>query len=266
MNLNFSNPVIEKIGIAILVFLIGWLIIEIIVHIEKRLLKKSQLDGSVHILLIRVTKITLWILLILTLLSKFKVDLAPFVAVLAAGGAAIALALKDSLGNVAGGIILLFTKPFVKGDEIELNGTIGIVDHIDLLTTRMHTYDNRDIIVPNGTITTSILINSTKRDIRRIDCKFNIGYDADIEKAKIIMNDIIEKGDMLLKDPKPCIGIEELGESSMVMDMYVWCATKDRFDVKYYLEETVKTKFDEAGIAIPYPQVDVHMMDGAEKH
>jgi len=263
--LNFNETLIQSLLIAVLVLVVGWAIIEILVHLEKRLLKKSQLDPSVHILLLRVTKITLWTLLILTLLSKFQINMAPFVAVLAAGGAAIALALKDSLGNVAGGIILLFTKPFVKGDEIELNGTVGVVDHIDILTTRLHTYDNKDIIVPNGTITTSIVINSTSRDIRIVDCRFNISYDADIEKAKTVLHDIVEKGPLLLTEPKPLIGVKAQEDSYVVLDMNVWCRTEDRLDVKYYLEETVKTRFDEAGIEIPYPQVDVHMMDGAGK-
>jgi len=263
--LNFNETVIQNLLIALAVLVIGWVIIEIIIHIEKRVLKKSQLDASVHILILKVTKITLWVLLILTLLSKFQINMAPFVAVLAAGGAAVALALKDSLGNVAGGIILLFTKPFVKGDEIELNGTVGVVDHIDILTTRLHTYDNRDIIVPNGTITTSIVINSTSRDIRRVDCKFNISYSSDIEAAKAILYDIAEKGPLLLTEPKPLIGVKAQEDSWIVLDMNVWCRTEDRLNVKYYLEETVKTRFDDAGIEIPYPQVDVHMMDGAKE-
>lgn len=264
MNIPFINDTtFWNLVTAVVVFAIGWVVIEIIVHIVKKMLNRSLLDPSVHVLLLRVTKITLWLLLILTLLSKFNINLAPFVAVLAAGGMAIALALKDSLGNVAGGIILLFTKPFVQGDEIELNGITGVVDHIDILTTTMHTYDNREIIVPNGTITTSVVINSTRRDIRRVDCKFNVGYESDVERVKEILGDIVKTGPLLMEDPAPWIGMSEQGENALTIDMYVWCATADRFKVKMYLEETVKCRFEEEGISIPYPQVDVHMVDAA---
>ena len=127
MNIPFiKESTLETLGLALIIFLIGWLLITIIVHITRKVLKKSTLDPSVYVILIRVVRITLWILLILTIMSTLHIKMAPFVAVLATGGAAIALALKDSLGNVAGGIILLFTKPFLQGDEIEMNGIVVV--------------------------------------------------------------------------------------------------------------------------------------------
>lgn len=266
MNIPFiKESTLEALGLALVVFLVGWLLITIIVHITRRVLKKSTLDPSVYVILIRVVRITLWILLILTIMSTLHIKMAPFVAVLATGGAAIALALKDSLGNVAGGIILLFTKPFLQGDEIEMNGIVGVVDHIDLLTTTMHTYDNREIIIPNGTITTSVVINSTKRNIRRVDCAFHIGYDANVEKAKDILRDVVRDGPLLLNEPEPWIGLDDLGDSALKLDLKVWCATENRFEVKVYLEETVKRRFEAEGISIPYPKVDVNILNGNGK-
>jgi small conductance mechanosensitive channel len=166
MNIPYINDkLFWEVVTAVIILLVGWLVIKILIHIEKKMLEKSTLDSSVlHPDHESDQDRTLWILLIMTILNQFdQVSMAPFVAVIGTIGAAIALALKDSLGNVAGGIILLFTKPFVQGDEIQLNGVTGVIDHIDLLTTTMHTYDNRDIIVPNGTITTSMVINSSRR-------------------------------------------------------------------------------------------------------
>ena len=266
MNIPFVNDkIFWEVVPAVIILIIGWILIKLIIYVEKKVLKKSSLDGSIHKIILSTTRIVLWILLILTALSQFsQIHMAPFVAVLGTAGAAIAVALKDSLGNVAGGVILLFTKPFVQGDEIELNGTVGIVDHIDVLTTTMHTYDNKVIIVPNGTITTSMVINSTKKDIRRVDCKFNIGYDTDIEKVKSILMDIVKENPLLLSDPEPWVGVSEHGDNVVIVDAYVWCATENRFEVKVYLEENVKRKFEVEGIKIPYPKVDVHVVGPAQ--
>jgi small conductance mechanosensitive channel len=268
MNIPYINDkLFWEIFTAVIILLVGWLVIKILIHIEKKMLEKSTLDSSVYILIMRVTRIVLWILLIMTILNQFdQVSMAPFVAVIGTIGAAIALALKDSLGNVAGGIILLFTKPFVQGDEIQLNGVTGVIDHIDLLTTTMHTYDNREIIVPNGTITTSMVINSSRRDLRRVDCKFCVGYETDIDRAKEVLKDIVREGPLLLEDPEPWIGVSDHGESSLQIDFKVWCATADRYTVKAYIEEMVKRRFEEEGINIPYPQMDVHLVTTAKEN
>ena len=158
-----------------LILLIGWLMWKVIRITVRKVLVKSALDDAVHILIIRVVSIVWWILILLVIISKLDfINIAPILTVIGTGGAVAAIAMKDGLSNVAGGFTMLFTKPFTAGDEIEIGDTAGIVDHIDLLTTQLHTYDNKVVIIPNGTVTTSVIINTTKRDIRRVNVEFSI--------------------------------------------------------------------------------------------
>ncbi|MCI5688293.1 MAG: mechanosensitive ion channel family protein [Emergencia sp.] len=247
-------------GTALAVVLFGWIAIRVILRIERKALERSHLDEALYLFILKSSRIILWIVLIVSVLPMIGVSPASLVAVLGAGGAAIALALKDSLGNVAGGIIILMNKPFNRGDTIEVGDTIGVVDAIDLLTTRLHTFDNKVVTIPNGTITTSVLTNYSRETMRRVDCTFGISYQADIGKAKEILFSIAENCPKAYKEPEFVIGVASHGDNAILMDLKVWCSTEDYFDVKYYLEEQVKIAFDQAGIEIPYPQVDVHII------
>ena len=243
------------------ILIVGLIVIKLILRFERKILEKSTLDESVYLFVLRASKIALWVVLVIAVLPNIGVNPASLVTVLGAGGAAIALALKDSLGNVAGGILILINKPFAKGDTIELSGVIGVVDEIDLLTTQLHTADNKIVTVPNGTITTSVLINYSREERRRVDCQFSISYEADILHAKEILCNVAGCDERILQDEEhsPVIGVAEHGDSGIFMDLKVWCSTPDYFDVKYYLEENVKIAFDEAGIDIPYQTMDVHI-------
>ena len=135
-----------------------------------------------------------------------------------------------------------------------------MVDQIDLMTTQLHTFDNKIVTVPNGTITTSVLINYSREDTRRVDCQFNISYEADIMQAKELLYNVADCNELILKDREPVIGVAAHVDSGILLDLKVWCSTSDYFDVKYYLEENVKLAFDEAGIDIPYKTMDVHII------
>ena len=242
------------------IFLIGLIAIKLVLHFERKILEKSKLDESVYRFILRGTKFALWTVLIIAILSKLGMETTSLITVLGAGGAAIALALKDSLGNVAGGIIILINKPFIIGDTIELAGVTGIVDSIDLLTTQLHTFDNKVVTVPNGTITTEIMINYSREELRRVDCQFSISYDADLIKAKELLYNVALSCEDILSEMETVIGVAEQGDSGILLDLKVWCSTEAYFDVKYYLEENVKLAFDEAGIDIPYQTMDVHII------
>ncbi|HKM29096.1 MAG TPA: mechanosensitive ion channel family protein, partial [Anaerovoracaceae bacterium] len=157
------------------------------------------------------------------------------------------------------GIIILVNKPFKKGDTVEVSGTVGKVHSIDLLTTQLRTFDNKVVIIPNGTITTSILTNYSTEGVRRVDCQFSIAYESDISRAKEILATIAETMANVLNVPEPIIGIADYIDSAVVLDMKVWCETVKYYDVEYEVKENVKLAFDEAGITIPYPQMDVHV-------
>jgi len=245
---------------AAAIVIVGVILIKVILIILRKTLKKTTLDESMHKFIVNVAKTMLWIILVVVLLGYMKVPTAPLVAALGAAGAAIALALKDSLGNIAGGILLLANKPFKKGDEIDVAGVNGKVESIDLFVTTIKTFDNKVVTVPNGTITTSVIVNYSMEEIRRVDCKFGISYDSDIAKAKDVLLAVAESCPDVLLDPSPVVGVSAHDESQVTLDLKVWCETAVYYDVKYYMVEQVKLAFDEANITIPYPQMDVRVI------
>lgn len=246
------------IGLACIV-VVGLLLIKVLLRIVRKTLKKTTLDESMHVFIASAIKILLYIILIVVILGYMNVPIAPLVTVLGAGGAAIALALKDSLGNIAGGILILANKLFKKGDVIEIEGQEGIVDNIDLFVTTLKTYDNKVVTVPNGMMTTSVIVNYSKEETRRVDCTFGISYDSDIAKAKDVLIAVTEVCPEILKQPEPIVGVRDHLDSSIVLDLKVWCKTEDYAGVRYFLREQVKLAFDEANITIPYPQLDVRV-------
>ncbi|QAT42568.1 mechanosensitive ion channel family protein [Aminipila luticellarii] len=261
----FSERALEKLvsfaaslGEAAVVLIAGYIIIKIVLGIIRRALNKTTLDASLHTFIENSVKVVFWIILTITVLGVLGIPLSTFIAVLGAAGAAIALALKDSLGNIAGGIIILVTKPFKQGDYIDIIEVAGVVEEIDLLCTRLKTADNKVVSVPNGKMTTAVMINSSAEATRRVDCTFGIGYEDDMDKAKELLLAVAEAKPEVFRDPAPFVCVSGHGDNSVLIDLRVWCKTEDYWDIKYFLEENVKVAFDEAGISIPYPQIEVH--------
>ena len=244
---------------AVIIVAVGLLIIKVVIGLSRKALTKTTLDESIYAFILNVLKIAMYIILTVVLLGHLKVPTAPLVTVLGTAGAAIALALKDSLGNIAGGIIILANKLFKKGDVIEVAGKEGMVQSIDLLATTLKTYDNKVVTVPNGTLTTSVVVNYSKEDIRRVDCTFGISYESDISRAKDVLLAVAESCPEVLKEPAPVTGVADHGNSAVMLDLKVWCPTEHYYDVRYFLEEQVKTAFDEADITIPYTRMDVRV-------
>lgn len=254
--------VLEKIGVSLAILAVGYILIHIITRIQKKVLARSRIDKSLHTFLINVTRILLWVVLIIMVLQSLGVSTASLVAVLGAGGAAVALALRDSLANVAGGILIILNKPFRQGDEIEIRAasvTTGIVDHIDVMATRLHTWDNRVVSVPNGVITTAVLVNYTEAGLRRVDRKFSAAYGNDIAKVKAALARAIAEDPIFVSEPRPLIGLSEHGANALIFDCKAWCHTDDYYSAAYRMMEDVKREFDSQGIEVPFPQVDVHM-------
>lgn len=257
---------LENIVSALLILIIGLVIMKVVLHIVRKTLEKSTIDEVLYHFIIKIAKIALWIILILLIMECFGFKASSLLTMLAAAGAAIALALKDSLANVAGGIMILINKPFSQDDYVDINGATGKVKKIDLFVTHLHTYDNKVITIPNGIVNTSILTNYTQEDMRRVDCKFSVSYDSDIAAVKKILAEIADANPMIMKEPEPVIGVAEHGDSSIIMDLLAWCSTDDYYTVKYYLEEEVKLSFDREGIDIPFPQMDVRICGNDTKN
>lgn len=267
-NLGIEIPFadqIENILVSLLILIAGWIIIKVAIRLIRRAFAKSTLDAALYNFVLKIAKVVLWVFLILTILERFGFKISSLLTVLAAAGAAIALALKDSLANVAGGIMILVNKTFVQDDFVDIDGYQGKIKKIDLFVTHLHTADNKVITIPNGLINTSILVNYTKENMRRVDCHFSIGYDDDIQAVKTLLHDIVKSSPLFLNDPAPRIGVGSHGDNSVCMDVLAWCETDDYWDAKYYLEEEVKLAFDREGITIPYPQMDIHIRDKDDK-
>ncbi|MDD7511598.1 MAG: mechanosensitive ion channel family protein [Peptostreptococcaceae bacterium] len=257
---NFlTNVILTYVGISLLTLIIGIIFIIQMKKLTLKLLKKSKMDPALHNFIASSVKIILSIILVIIIMAELNIPTAPVITVLGASGAAIALALRDSLANVAGGIIIMITKPILKGEVIEIEGTIGAVDSIELLATHLHTMDNKKVTIPNGKLTNSIVTNYSREDIRRVDCQFGISSEADLVKAKELLKNVALSCSLILEKPNFVVGVDRHGEEGTILDLKLWAKTEDYFDVKYFVEENVKLAFDEAGISPAAHIVDVRL-------
>ena len=244
---------------AILIFLIGSLVAKWIVSAISKALGRSKMDDMLVTFLTNILRWVFTLIVIIAAIDQLGVDTTSFIAVLGAAGLAVGLALKDSLQNFASGVMLIIFRPFRTGDFVKVADAEGVVEEIRIFSTTMRSPDNQELIVPNGDIFNGTITNVTARDTRRIDLVIGIGYDDDLRKAKEILESVVKSEERVLDDPEPFIAIGELGASSV--DIYVrpWTKTSDYFAVKCELTERIKLALDDAGISIPYPQMDLHM-------
>jgi small conductance mechanosensitive channel len=265
-NINFeelgSNYLIPwgiNLLMAILIFIIGRMIAKILVRLLRKILVRAEMDKILINFIASITKTALLLFVIIASIDQLGVDTTSLIAVLGAAGLAVGLALQGSLQNFASGVLLIVFRPFREGDFIEAAGISGVVEHITIFNTILRTGDNREMIVPNGEIYKGTIINYSARDTRRIDMVFGIGYDDDINKARKIINDILERDARILKDPAALIAVSELADSSVNFVVRPWVNSGDYWPVRFALTEQIKLAFDESGISIPYPQMDVHL-------
>ncbi|MGI5958038.1 MAG: mechanosensitive ion channel family protein [Massiliimalia sp.] len=249
----------SKLLSCVLILAIGGIIIKVAVALFKKALKKSPISVTMHKFLTSALSIALIILLAIIVLDNWGVPTTSLVAAFSVFGLAISLAVKDSLANVASGVILLVTKPFDVGDYVELNGVEGTVNYINMLTTKLNTFDNKAIYIPNGQISSDRIVNYTREENRRLDLVFSIGYGDDFQKAKKIISEIIDAHPLAVKTPEPVVRMCEHNQSSIDICAKVWVKSSDYWNLKYDLLEEVKIQFDKNDINIPYPQLDVHL-------
>ena len=247
--------------VALIVLLIGLILTKIIVRLVKSALKKSRIDTTIHSFLLSLIRIMLDLIAAVIALSVLGVPMASIIAVIGAAGLAVGLALQNSLSNLAGGFIILFAKPFKKGDYISSNGAEGFVDSISILYTRILTADNKAVYIPNGTVSGAQITNFTQEKLRRVDLTFSISYENNFQKAKKIISDVIEENQLALREPEPTIRVIKQGESSIDIAARIWVNSADYWTLFFDMTEDVKSAFDENGISIPYNQMDVHIRD-----
>ena len=244
---------------ALLIFIIGkWAVNKIVTLLGKVLRKVKGMDETLIKFLENIVYYALMIVVLLTALGKLGVETTSFLAILGAAGLAIGLALKDSLGNFASGVMIIMFKPFKVGDVVTAAGVTGSVSEVGIFNSVFTTPDNQKIIIPNGAITSGSITNINANDTRRVDLVVGIGYDDDIKKTKDVLNDIISSHEKVLLDKGITVAVSELADSSVNFVVRAWVKTPDYWDVKFALTETIKLRFDAEGISIPFPQQDVH--------
>ena len=247
-----------RLGGALLVFIIGKWISQVLAKLVERALQKAETDATLTRFLKNLTYFGLLILVIIAALGTLGVNTTSFAAVIGAVGLAAGLAFQKSLSNFSSAILILFLKPFKVGDVVEAGGTTGKVEEIGLVNTVMKTPDNVKVYVPNSSITAGNIKNFSAEPVRRIDLVIGIGYEDDLKKAKNLLKKILESHPKVLKEPEPSVAVAELGDSSVNLAVRPWVKTEDYGTVRSELIETIKETFDREGISIPYPQMDIH--------
>lgn len=249
-----------KIVVALAIFFIGKKIARIVTDVVLNTLAKSgTIDITLNKFLNSVLYGVLLVLVVLSALGQLGIQTTSFIAVLGAVGLAVGLAFQSTLSNISAGVMIIIFKPIQVGEFVEAGGATGTVEEINIFNTMMKTGDHKMIIVSNAKIIGDNIVNYSRKETRRVDLTFGIGYDDDLRLAKQILEDIIAADERILKDPEPFVAVSELGDSSVNFITRSWVQRDDYWAVHFDLLETVKLTFDEQGISIPYPQMDLHV-------
>ena len=245
-----------RVLLAGIILLVGIRIVRAVQGILKKTFERLNLEENVNRFLLSVINASMYAIVIFIAAEKLGVPSASIVALMGSAGVAIGLSLKESLSNVAGGILIMLTRPFILQDYIICGDVEGSVYTIGLVYTVLITIDNRMITIPNGTVANATVINVTAQDKRQLDLEISIHYDSDLKKAKEILTEIVESHLQVIQED----GIKELGESAVILGLRGWTTKEDYWQVRWDIIENIKLRFDEEGIRIAYRQVEVHMM------
>jgi len=256
--INFVEKNAGNVIVALLILIIGLWLVKKIVKLTKKIMGKRGVDVTLQKFLGDLIGWILKILIFITAISQVGVETTSFIAILGAAGLAVGLALQGSLANFAGGALIMIFKPFKVGDLIEAQGEIGVVKEIEIFTTKLTGLSNKQIIIPNGTLSNGNIINYTVLGTRRVDFTFGVSYDADIKQTKEVLMEVIKNHPNVLKEPAPSVNVSELADSSVNFAVRPWCKSEDYWTVYFDVMEAAKLALDKAGIEIPYPhQVEI---------
>lgn len=248
-----------KIIAALVIFVIGKWVARKLGDVTEKLMVTRAVDAALVNFTSSLVYYALLVIVVIAALGQIGIQTASFVAIVGAAGLAIGLAMQGSLSNFAAGVLIIIFKPFRIGDYVEMAGTAGVVENIMIFTTEMKTPDNKKIIVPNSSVLGGVITNYSANETRRVDLVIGIGYDDDIDKAKGVIEGLINADERILKDPAPLVAVSELADSSVNFVVRSWVNSADYWGVYFSLTEAVKKRFDQEGISIPYPQQDVHL-------
>lgn len=265
LNLNWQQisdvtmAYLPNIVLAIVIFVLGRWFTKLLVYLFKLGCTRAKIDETLVGFLSNIVYALLLVIVVVASLDKLGVKTTSVVAILAAAGLAVGLALQGSLSNFASGVMLIIFAPFKKGDFVEVAGIAGKVVEVSVFVSTLHTPDNKVIYLPNAQITSGAITNYSREKKRRIDFKFGVSYEDDLKKVRKILEKIVAAESRILKDPEPIIAVSELADSSVNFIVRPWVKTEDYWAVFYDITEKVKVTFDKEKISIPYPQRDVHV-------
>ena len=253
----FAN-MLGSIVYAVIILGVGFWFAKLSSNFVRGILDRQEMDPSLSNFLGNLVNAAVIVFAVIAALNQLGIQTTSMIAVLGAAGLAIGLALKDSLGNFAAGVMILVFRQFKAGDVIEAAGVIGVVETLNVFSTQLRTGDNKTIFVPNGKLIDGNIVNYSAKGTRRLDLVFGVSYDADIAKVKATLQDILDQDERVLDDPAPFIGVLELADNSVNLAVRPWVSNENYWPVYFDLHETVKLRFDQAGIVIPFPQRDVY--------
>lgn len=259
-----TNPAsYRRLGLVILGILVIWIGCKLTKSITKKLINSrimGRFSMTIRTFLGHVIAIALYIIVCLLGASIIGFDVSVFGTLIASAGLTIGLAMQGSLSNIAGGVMVVGLKPFEVGDYIESNGVDGTVTDIAIFYTTLTTPDNKKIVVPNGALSNSVIVNYSANDTRRLDLTFGISYNTDLDLAKKVLLSCAKLDDRILTDPAPVVYITEHADSAVMVQLRVWLRKENYWDVNFAMIEQVKRSFDQLGVEIPFPQMDVHLI------
>lgn len=255
--LDFAIDVI----LACVVFFVGTKLVKWVVNIIRKSMERANAEAGVVTFVCSLSRYALYFVLLLMMLSHFGVTASSVIAVLGSAGLTLGLALQGSLSNFAGGVLILLLKPFVVGDYIIENGDKqeGTVTEITIFYTKLLTMDNKAIMIPNGELSNTSIVNATAMNKRRLDLRFGVAYDSDIAKVKEILNKVVLQDEAVLKEEDASVFVSDLLDSSISMGARCWVKTEDYWTAKWRMTENVKLAFDKEGVEIPFPQMEVNV-------
>ena len=248
----------KNILIAIVVYYVGRFLISLLQRLMANMLERRKVEVSIQIFLKSTVSILLNVLLIISVVGALGINTTSFAALLASAGVAIGMALSGNLQNFAGGLIILFFKPYKVGDWIEAQGVSGSVTAIQIMHTIVTTADNKVVYIPNGAMSSGVITNYSRMDTRRVEWIVGVDYGEDIDKVKGVAESLIQNDSRILKDPAPIVALHALDASSVNVTIRVWVANKDYWDVYFEMNKKIYEEFNRQGINFPFPQLTIH--------
>jgi small conductance mechanosensitive channel len=243
---------------ALILLLAGIYAIRFLLRMVFRALTKYEFDPSLTTFLISFLNAMLWIVLMISIATTLGVEMTSFIAILGAAGLAVGLALQGSLSNFAGGVLILVFKPFRVNDTIEAQGTIGAVESIDILYTKVRNFDNKVVTIPNGALANNAIVNYSNKPTRRVEFLVGVAYGTDIKKTRQLILDQLSSDERVLEDPAPVVNFSRFGDSSLDLVIRCWVNAENFWPVYHENMEAFKELFEANGIQIPFPQRDIH--------